>query len=464
MTEKEALRQSLLQRFAERQRGGYVPGMPIGVVVPGNHFPSQGVPVPAGYTAHRQQYVQSIVDAAAMRVSTAFTVPPQQQVRPMPIPRPQASVPVSRVEYYTGRNQRQRTTGLTLYEQVQQMQAQRNATSGSTTTSSDHTQSRAAPTGDLRTISALTPDTGTSTARNELERQAGQTESARNHPDASTSSRQSSNSESASERNSAESILRESTRVQTSAPSTSVASTSVTDRDVQAIAPLAEKTPTAARHVWNHASSVLSPNDSSSTTNPESSSTQSTSFLTPSGTSSFLSPSDSSTSKSSKSSAAPSTSFLTLNPESADKSPTTVERAAETASHSMSFLSPTDFNVEETSLSSRQDLEATSRTGQINSNVSLVTVKVTRRRLYLTLGVQGTLIAVTSFVPDEFGRPGEVEVSGKVLPGDVLVRVNSTYIRSGMTPGNVAEIVNATPRPMTLWFERASWDILDGKA
>ncbi|KAG6622396.1 TKL/TKL-CCIN protein kinase [Phytophthora cinnamomi] len=79
-------------------------------------------------------------------------------------------------------------------------------------------------------------------------------------------------------------------------------------------------------------------------------------------------------------------------------------------------------------------------------------------------GERGTLIAVTSFVPDEFGRPGEVEVSGKVLPGDVLVRVNSTYIRSGMTPGNVAEIVNATPRPMTLWFERASWDILDGKA
>ncbi|POM73240.1 TKL/TKL-CCIN protein Kinase [Phytophthora palmivora] len=110
----------------------------------------------------------------------------------------------------------------------------------------------------------------------------------------------------------------------------------------------------------------------------------------------------------------------------------------------MSFLSPKDFPVESTS--------------------PLVTVKVSRNRLYLTLGVQGTLIAVTSFVQDEFGRPGEVEQSGKVFLGDVLVRINDNYITPGMTPGHVAAIVNSAIRPMTLWFERASWDVLDGKA
>eukprot|EP00644_Phytophthora_capsici_P015924 jgi/Phyca11/122936/e_gw1.49.367.1 len=110
----------------------------------------------------------------------------------------------------------------------------------------------------------------------------------------------------------------------------------------------------------------------------------------------------------------------------------------------MSFLSPNDFNVE--------------------SSIPLVSVQVSRQRLYLTLGVQGTLIAVTSFVLDEHGLPGEVEKSGKVFLGDVLVRINDRRITAGMTPSHVAEIVNSSPRPMTLLFERASWDILDGQA
>ncbi|KUF99270.1 hypothetical protein AM588_10008505 [Phytophthora nicotianae] len=129
----------------------------------------------------------------------------------------------------------------------------------------------------------------------------------------------------------------------------------------------------------------------------------------------------------------------------------------------MSFLSPNDFNVE-SSTPSRPENSSESAMNKPKSNVSLVSVEVSRKRLYLTLGVQGTLIAVTSFVSDEFGRPGEVEQSGKVFLGDVLVRINHMFILPGMTPNHVADIVNTSPRPMTLWFERASWEILDGKA
>ncbi|KAE8912171.1 hypothetical protein PF005_g3466 [Phytophthora fragariae] len=441
MSEKEALQRSLLQSVAGRQ-GGYVP---MGVAGPGNPVPNPGL------MAHTQQYFQRFVDAAAMRASAGFSIAPPQHVRSMAMPAPQTSAPASRVEYYTGRNQRQRTTGSTLYHQVQQLQAQRNSTSGSNTISSS--EPRTAP----RTNSAPIANARTS---DEPERRTASSEPTRNQPDASP------NDESSNERNPAEITSRESARAQTSASTSSIApaatagTNTMTDRDVEAIAALAERDPMAAQRVWNGSSSFLSPSDTSATKNPKSPTTQSTSFLTPDGASSFLSPSDTSLTKTSEAS---STSFLTPNSASADKSPTTVEHAAESASHSMSFLSPTDFNMEQTSMTTRQDLAATP-SGQINSNVSVATVQVSRRRLYLTLGVQGTLIAVTSFVPDEVGRPGEVELSGKVLPGDVLVRVNATHIISGMTPSNVAEIVNAAPRPVTLWFERASWDILDGKA
>ncbi|CEG44735.1 PDZ domain [Plasmopara halstedii] len=135
-------------------------------------------------------------------------------------------------------------------------------------------------------------------------------------------------------------------------------------------------------------------------------------------------------------------------------------------SQPMSFLSPNDFNVdfEATTRSVEQIETAAKEPDEVKSNVGLVFVKVSRSRLCLTLGIQGTLIAVTSFVLDEFGKPGEVELSGKVFIGDVLVRINETNIVSGMTPNTVAEIVNSVPRPLTLWFERASWEILDGKA
>ncbi|CAI5745431.1 unnamed protein product [Peronospora destructor] len=132
----------------------------------------------------------------------------------------------------------------------------------------------------------------------------------------------------------------------------------------------------------------------------------------------------------------------------------------------MSFLSPNDFNTEFSMLSHRSLSTGTTANNlaEVKSNVSLVTVSVSRRRLYLTLGVQGSFIAVTSFVVDEFGRPGEVEASGKVFLGDVLMRINETFISSIWTPSHVADIVNRAPRPMTLWFKRASWDILNGKA
>ncbi|TDH69491.1 hypothetical protein CCR75_007789 [Bremia lactucae] len=144
--------------------------------------------------------------------------------------------------------------------------------------------------------------------------------------------------------------------------------------------------------------------------------------------------------------------------------------------HALSFLAPNAVGAFENSFMSPIDSHAElARPRNVDDNTadnvvvtrsrdSLVAINVYRDRLYLTLGLQGSFIAVTSFVVDEFGHRGEVELSGKVFLGDVLVRINNTTIHPGMTPSNVAYYVNSCARPITLWFERASWDVLNGKA
>ncbi|GMF18739.1 unnamed protein product [Phytophthora fragariaefolia] len=467
LTEKQALQQILAQR-AGAVPPNYVLGYHRGL------YP--GAPGLTAYAPHSQGIVQGIVNAAAMRVSAGFQAPVQHQGVRFSIP--QHAPP--HAEFFT-RNQRQRTTGPAPYQQVQQVQNQPSSTAEPSINSREQTQPRSA---DVRTSVAPTVGPRASAAVAVGTTAGGAKRGSDSSNPVSTAVHQSSSNDPGSDRNSIENTPRQipPSQVPSSAAAAGPPATSGTNilsvQDVEAIAAMAERNPKAAEHMMRSAGSFLLSNDVSVSKSPETSTAPSSmSFLTPNDTPasknpetsttqsmSFLTPNDTSASKSPEPATSQSMSFLTPDVASADKSPTAVERAAESDSHSMSFLSPTDFNVE-TSLSRPEPEPATASThGELNSNVSLVTVQVSRRRLYLTLGVQGTLIAVTSFVPDEFGRPGEVELSGKVFLGDVLVRVNGVYIRPGMTPSNVADIVNSSSRPLTLGFERASWDILDGRA
>lgn len=136
-------------------------------------------------------------------------------------------------------------------------------------------------------------------------------------------------------------------------------------------------------------------------------------------------------------------------------------QAPEPPAPTMSFLSPNQFS---------EPIEPSPATNSVsvrqNANelgLNCVYVKVHRRRLYLTLGAQGSFIAVTSFVPDETGGRGEVEESGQVFVGDVLLAVDGVRLRNYSAPVDVARLVNASPRPMVLAFKRASWDVLEGR-
>ncbi|KAF4044366.1 hypothetical protein GN244_ATG03256 [Phytophthora infestans] len=397
LSNKEIIRQRLSQNAVARH-ASYVPGYPSGVYVPANAASIRTIP---SYQA-QQQYMQSVVSTAAMRVAAGYSVRGIQPARPMNQPQ----ISTNAAQHI---QENQRRTNATLYEKVQQLQAQRKAVSVVDRPSNEPRRSQAATINGAQAIDLT---------QNEPEQ--GETSSlpARTQQ---TTSQQSTNPVPTSN------WTTNTTRESPHGPSTLASSTLLTMQDVETIAKLAERDPVAAQRLMTTAAAPTSPNEASADTEMED----------VSHTMSFLSPSTS-----------------TDNP---------TEREASAASRGMSFLSPNDFIVE-SSTPSRPENSAESAANKPKSNVSLVTVKVTRSRLYLTLGVQGTLIAVTSFVQDEFGRPGEVEQSGKVFLGDVLVRINHVFILPGMTPNHVAEIVNSSPRPMALWFERASWEILDGKA
>ncbi|KAG7380517.1 hypothetical protein PHYPSEUDO_007075 [Phytophthora pseudosyringae] len=428
LSNMEIIRQRLSQNVAARQ-AGYVPGYPMGVYMPTNAVPMRAMPTThSGAFHNQQQYMQRVANSAAMRVTSGFSAPAVQPARPM-YP-PQTSTAAAQYELNMQHNQ-QRRTGLALYEKVKQLQAQRNSVSGVSMGSTELARPHQVTTADARTQGAQ-EGRFTIVSQNEPEQRAALSHLTGDQQDTTATSRQPPSQVSTSYRRSAENVPSEPPREGTFKSALSASTSLLRARDVEAIARLAEKNPQAAQHLLKGttpATSLLSPNQAPPVTEMEDAS-HATSFLSPSA--------------------------LAAND----------ERGAEGASHAMSFLSPNDFNVE-SSTPSGPGISAGSLASQpatVKSNVSIVTVKVSRSRLYLTLGVQGTLIAVTSFVQDEFGRPGEVEQSGKVFLGDVLVRINESNIVPGMTPTHVADIVNSAPRPMALWFERASWDILDGKA
>ncbi|ETK90750.1 hypothetical protein F442_05723 [Phytophthora nicotianae P10297] len=405
LSNKEIIRQRLSQNAAARH-ASYVPGYPRGVYVPANAGIRTVPPAHSGAYQAQQQFMQRVVNSAAMRVTSGYTAPGIQPARP--INQPQISTTAAQ---HIPANQRR--TGLTLYEKVQQLQAQRNSVAVVGRPSSEPSRSQTAVTSRAQEIdlSLDEPEQGTASSLPDRTQQNAPTASQQTPHSAPTSDRRST----------------------TNAPALvsfipSTGTSRWTSHDAETIAKLAEKDPMAAQRLMKTAAipttSFLSPNEAPADTEME----DSMSFLSPSAA-----------------------------------TDTSTERETPAASHGMSFLSPNDFNVE-SSTPSRPENSSESAMNKPKSNVSLVSVEVSRKRLYLTLGVQGTLIAVTSFVSDEFGRPGEVEQSGKVFLGDVLVRINHMFILPGMTPNHVADIVNTSPRPMTLWFERASWEILDGKA
>ncbi|RLN90400.1 hypothetical protein BBJ28_00014818 [Nothophytophthora sp. Chile5] len=137
-------------------------------------------------------------------------------------------------------------------------------------------------------------------------------------------------------------------------------------------------------------------------------------------------------------------------------------------SRTTSFLSPHESSFV-SSLPSTLDPVATSSastsrsSGTSEAEGRSVSVRIHHPRLFLTLGSQGSFVAVTSFIRNEGGQCGEIEASGKVFIGDVLVAINDTRIRPMATPGEVARVVNAMSRPLDLSFERASWDVLEGR-
>ncbi|GMF10617.1 unnamed protein product [Phytophthora lilii] len=423
LSTKEIIRQRVVQNatvLAAARQSGYTAGYPL---APGSVAPTStqnaSAARSAAYSSYPDQYIQRIVSLASTRVQVPASTRPNYQH--------QTSASARRIP----------RTGPLYGQHAQQVQATRQ--------SSDHTRPRA-PLATSASSNGVR-SSGSIPSQNELVRRPVSSQPPSASQNVASNSQPNSTGESTSDRSSADSAPRgippahSSIRSLTSFPEgmfrASSAASMLNSLGVVAIADLAKTDPPAAKRAMHAATSR-------------------TSFMTPSGASSEKD------TTAAASEVSQSTSFLSPSGISAEKNAAAKEPVAESASHSMSFLSPNDFNVE-SSTPSRASANSTIESAEVQSNVSLVSVMIFRRRLYLTLGLQGTLIAVTSFVPDEKGNPGEVEASGKVFLGDILVRINSTLISSGMTPTHVASIVNSTSRPMTLWFERASWDALTGR-
>uniref|UniRef100_M4BPQ1 PDZ domain-containing protein n=1 Tax=Hyaloperonospora arabidopsidis (strain Emoy2) TaxID=559515 RepID=M4BPQ1_HYAAE len=417
-TSKGLILQRLSQIAAARQ-AGYMFGYPPGVFVRENVPPAGAVPSATDGTTESHQVcsVQRVVSTAPMTRVPDVSVPTAQYTRPMDQVR--VAVPVNRLDSNHEHSQRQHA-GVVVGEQVQQIQAvpvpsessdERILFSSTAGTSSISKETPVPEVGPEQTVSAL---------------HSGQT----GHE--ASKSRQTFDLEITSDRTSGENMSCE-----------SLSSTSTLEWSISSVG-----------------TNVLVMQDAEASVTLDEKSSQTAEQAMDISTDSSLPPSKKAPEEDIMKAATSSVPASALGGETQS---TLMEASA---SKSMSFLSPSAFSGESSILPRRQ-LSAASMVdyfAQVESSVGLVSVRVSRRRLNLTLGVQGTLIAVTSFVKDEAGRPGEVEASGKVFIGDVLVRVNGTFIISGLTPGHVANIVNHSLRPMTLWFKRASWDILDGKA
>ncbi|CAI5731982.1 unnamed protein product [Hyaloperonospora brassicae] len=407
---KELILQRLSQIAAARQ-AGYLLGYPPGMFMHGNVLSTGAVPVANGSTTQSHPMC-----SATQRVTTTVPLTPTPDIRTHAAqdtrPMYQAGVTTSVNQPYRNQEQGwQQHDGRMARAQVQQV------------------QTVPGPTGHSNERILSNPTTEANAMTNEMpvpEAVSKQMEQE------STTSRQSFDQEVVSNRKSAEDISRESLSSTSNSESSAsiVGAKTLVVQDTEASATLDDKCLQAAEHGMDVSTDTSLP---LSTDVPEDEEMDDGTLCVPAST-------------------------------LADESRLTV-KAEVSASTSMSFLSPSDFSSESSVLPHQLSAgSAPAPSAKVESSAGLVSVKVYRRRLCLTLGVQGTLIAVTSFVSDDCGQPGEVEASGRVFIGDVLMRVNGTFIVPGLTPGHVANIVTCSPRPVTLWFKRASWDILDGKA
>ncbi|DBA03740.1 TPA: hypothetical protein N0F65_004157 [Lagenidium giganteum] len=131
-----------------------------------------------------------------------------------------------------------------------------------------------------------------------------------------------------------------------------------------------------------------------------------------------------------------------------------------------SFLSPnqsSSFLTNIPDISVRQQPSLDLPTSYHTSGGDYAVVYIRKERLCLTLGALGSRVAVTSFTTNSQGQPGEIETSGKVMIGDILIAVNGTPIAPYTAPTTVARMLTAIPRPFQLYFQRATWEMLEGK-
>ncbi|CAH0514830.1 unnamed protein product [Peronospora belbahrii] len=415
---KEKLRQRLNQNsIMAAGQTSYMPGYPTtGIFGHRNVVSACGVsPVHVGARQpHQVQMMQNVINAAPVRLASGSAVPTAQLARPI---RP---APLDRNH---GPTQRQHT-GPVASNQACQV----NAVHGP----SGHISGQRQPSAST-TKPSKEPNKSSVVSVVGLGRQSTSLQPEKGQPEASTTSQNTFSHKLTSDQNfvvgtSCENVTTTSTLV---SPTPTIGTSMVKTRDAETIARLAETDSKAAERAMSRAiltASLVSPNKAAQ--------------KVIGGTTSPLSASS---------------------PGDEDQAATKCKTSG--SSDSMSFLSPNGSSIEASMLPHRNVPAGVpaNNLAEVKSNVSLMTVTVSRRRLYLTLGFQGIFIAVTSFILDEFGQPGEVQASGKVFIGDILVRINQISISAGLTPGHVANIVNGSPRPMTLWFKRASWDILNGK-
>ncbi|GLE01651.1 hypothetical protein PINS_up010485 [Pythium insidiosum] len=90
----------------------------------------------------------------------------------------------------------------------------------------------------------------------------------------------------------------------------------------------------------------------------------------------------------------------------------------------------------------------------------LIQVTVTQPRLLLTLASLGQYVCISSYVRGRGGERGEIEASGKVLIGDIIVGIGPVELRPYIPPSEVAQVVAELMRPFDVYFRRTHWDML----
>lgn len=161
---------------------------------------------------------------------------------------------------------------------------------------------------------------------------------------------------------------------------------------------------------------------------------------------------------------APSSSFLSASSVAADLAETE-EASSFLSPNKPSFVAKLPQNIGNQYVSDimpplqQQHVESTLMTAD---GEECVVVEIYRTRLYVTLGSLGTWIAITSFVRGKNGEIGEIEESGKVFIGDTIYAINGYPVNQGASPTDVARVVTNLPRPFKLYFQRATWDTLEG--